>query len=90
MDFLNIQPRWDIYDAVTNTWFASSLTGRTPTGTGGMTATSIGDKIYFAGDGSDWFAWNFESISSTINIYDVSTNTWSLSHFSIAGVFWQV
>jgi len=77
----------DIYDAVTNTWSASSLTGRTPTGTVGMTATSIGDKIYFAGEGSDWFAWDFGSISSTINIYDVSTNTWSLSDLSIARGF---
>jgi hypothetical protein len=27
-----------------------------------MTATSIGNKIYFSGEGSDWFAWDFGSI----------------------------
>jgi hypothetical protein len=77
----------DIYNALTNTWSTSSLAGRTPTGTVGMAATVIGNKIFFAGEGSDWYAWDFGSISSTINIYDVSANTWSVSNLNTAKGF---
>ncbi len=60
--FFQYSTRVDIYDVSTSTWSTSSLNGRTPTGTVGMTATSIGNKIYFSGEGSDWFAWDFGSI----------------------------
>ena len=64
--------RVDIYDASTNTWSTSELTGRTPTGTVGMTATANGNKIYIAGEASDADNWDAGSISSIINIYDVA------------------
>ncbi len=84
-------PHWpaspvDIYNTSTNRWSAESLPGR-PTGDiiglAGIAATTIGNKIYFAGNASDWFAWDFGSISSTINIYDASINVWSISDLSI-------
>jgi hypothetical protein len=64
----------DIYDASTNSWSTSILTGR-DWATGGIATTVIGNKIYFAG-GSDFDGGN---TISTINIYDASANTWSTS-----------
>lgn len=79
-------PPLDIFDVSTNTWSANILPNR-PTsdiiGHAGIATTTIGNKIYFAGNASDWFAWDFGSISSTINIYDAVTNTWSISDLSI-------
>ena len=79
-------PPVDIYDASTNTWSTDSLRNR-PTahriGDAGIAATVISNKIYFAGNASDWLGWDFGYISSTINIYDVSSNTWSTSDLSI-------
>ncbi len=69
----------DIYDAVTNTWSTASLTDQAV----GAAATVIGNKIYFAGNASDWWAWDFGTITSTINVYDVSANSWSTSNISI-------
>ena len=48
-----------------------------------MSATSVGSKIYFAGNASDWCAWDFGKISSTINIYDASANTGTSFSLSI-------
>src|SRR4030095_7831402 len=79
-------PPLDIYNASTNTWLSGILPDR-PTnnsiGEAGIAATTIGNKIYFAGNASDWFAWDFGTITSTINIYDVSNNSWSTSNLSI-------
>ena len=84
-------PHWaappvDIYDASTNTWSSTILPNRNTADRvddAGITTTVIGTKIYFAGNASDWFAWDFGSITSTINIYDASTNSWSTSNLSI-------
>lgn len=79
-------PPVDIYDVVTLTWTVDSLRNRntkTIIGDAGIAATTIGNKIYFAGNASDWFGWDFGSITSTINIYDAVSNTWSLSDLSI-------
>lgn len=81
--FFKYSHQVDIYDGSNGTWAASSLSNRTPTGTVGMSATAIGNKIYIAGEASDADAWDHGSFSSTINIYDVTTNTWSLSDLSI-------
>ena len=74
----------DIYDVATNSWSPpDSLVNRPPQEAVGMSATTIGNKIYFAGNASDWWAWDFGNFSSTINIYDASANTWSTSSLSI-------
>ena len=71
----------DIYDNSTGTWSTTSL--NRPGDAVGMTATVIENKIYFAGDASDWWAWDFGTISSTINIYDAVTNTWATSDMTM-------
>ena len=72
----------DIYDVSTNTWSVQPLGNRPPDASLGIAATVVGTKIYLAGAGNDWPGWDFGDISSTINIYDVSTNTWSISSLS--------
>ncbi len=83
-------PPVDIYDATANTWTTDSLRNR-PTaamlGDAGITATVIGTKIFFAGNASDWFAWDFGSITSTINIYETTTGNWTTTDLSIARGF---
>ena len=69
----------DIYDAVTNTWSTASLTDQAV----GAVATVLGNKIYFSGNASDWWAWDFGTITSTISVYDVSVNSWSTSNLNI-------
>lgn len=76
----------DIFDVSTNSWSTDTLRNRPLAGMigdAGIAATVIGSKIYFAGNASDWFGWDFGSITSTINIYDVLDNTWSTSDLSI-------
>jgi hypothetical protein len=85
--FFQYSNQVDIYDGSTDAWTTSYLSNRTPTGTVGMAATAVGNEIYIAGEGSDWDAWDFGSISSTINIYDVTTNTWSTSDLALARGF---
>jgi hypothetical protein len=83
---VNSAPPVDILDINTNLWSVDSLRNRPTqfiTGDAGIAATVIGNKIYFAGNASDWLAWDFGSITSTINIYDVTSNTWSNSDLSI-------
>jgi hypothetical protein len=83
-------PPVDIYDAATNTWSTDFLKDRYTSGIvgdAGIAATVIGNKIYFAGNASDWLAWDFGSITSTINVYDAVANTWSTSDLSIARGF---
>jgi hypothetical protein len=83
-------PPVDIYDAATNTWSTDFLKDRHTSGIvgdAGIAATVIGNKIYFAGNASDWLAWDFGSITSTINVYDAVANTWSTSDLSIARGF---
>ena len=59
----------DIYDNTTNTWTTATLSeGRTE-----ISATTAGNKIYFAGGRTGSY------ISKTIDIYDALTGTWSTS-----------
>lgn len=67
----------DIYDDRTRSWSATRLDNRTGTGTVGIATAVLGDKIYLAGEASDWYARGAGSYSSTVNIYDALTNTWS-------------
>jgi N-acetylneuraminic acid mutarotase len=60
----------DIYDNNTNSW----TTARLSEGRYELSATTVGNKIYFAGGLNNIF-----SISTTIDIYDALSNTWSIS-----------
>ena len=73
----------DVYDAFTNTWSVASLRDVAV----GTTATVIDNKIFFAGNASDWYAWDFGTITSTISIYDAAANSWSTSNLSLARGF---
>ncbi|HEY1115091.1 MAG TPA: hypothetical protein VGE66_16085 [Chitinophagaceae bacterium] len=69
----------DIWDERTGSWSATTLTDRTGTGTVGIATAVLGDKIYLAGEASDWYSRGGGSYSSTINIYDATTGNWSLA-----------
>ncbi len=45
--------RVDIYDAASNTWSVSDLSNRTLTGTVGISASAVGNKIYFTREASE-------------------------------------
>jgi hypothetical protein len=72
----------DIYNVATQTW-STTLLDRSWDDAVGMASTVIGNKIFFAGNGSDWWAWDFGSISPTINMYDVNTGQWSRSDLKL-------
>ena len=78
--FFDFSSRVDLYDVSTNTWSTTFLTDQAV----GTVATVIGNSIFFAGNASDWWAWDFGTISSTINVYDAQSNTWSASALSEA------
>ena len=70
--------RVDIYDLVTQTWSTAELSiGRSE-----MDVAVCGNKIFFAGgtdhDDNGW--WTFYS---NVDIYDASTDTWSVSSLSV-------
>lgn len=77
----------DIYDATTGRWSVASLSERSNTGTVGMVATVVGDKVYFAGEASEWLDWSGGSISSTINVYDAAANSWFTTNLGQARGF---
>ncbi len=73
--------RVDILNAETNNWSATTLAGRSYAAALGITATVIGSNIYLAGATGDWIGWDFGGdYSSTINIYNTVTNSWSVSN----------
>ena len=59
----------DIYDNTTNTWSTARLSEARME----LTATTSGNKIYFAGGRSG------THVSKTVDIYDASSNSWSVS-----------
>ncbi|MEO6329340.1 MAG: PKD domain-containing protein [Ginsengibacter sp.] len=69
-----------IYDIVSQSWSTAELS--IPRAFPGI--ATVGNKVYFAGgtynDGS-----NIDTMYSTIDIYEASTNTWSVSSLSMAG-----
>ncbi len=69
----------DIYDVVTDTWSVAHLSQ----GRAALSAAAAGNKVLFAG--GFYFLNNFGDLlfSSVVDIYDVSTNTWSTSSLSI-------
>ena len=65
-----------IYDTLTNTWTNANLSqkvGDWGPSVGGITATVIDNSIYLAGGVGDL------EVHNTIDIYNVTTNTWSTS-----------
>lgn len=64
----------DIYDNSNNSWSTATLSEARMD----ITATTSGDKIYFAGGQSELNA------SKTIDVYDAATNSWSISSLSQA------
>lgn len=60
----------DVFDTLTRTW---SVAGQLSTPRSGLSATSVCGKVLFAGGSSD-----------IVDIYDSSTNSWSIAHLSIA------
>ncbi len=68
----------DIFNTVTNTWAIASLSeARFSIG-----AIAAGNKIFFAG-GKKYANGNQTAFSSTVDIYDLNTNTWSVSNLSV-------
>jgi hypothetical protein len=70
----SVSNKVDIYDIAANAWSTASLSETRI----GFTATTAGNKIYFAG------GWNLNpvvssSASANIDIYDDATGTWSTS-----------
>lgn len=64
----------DIYDVSSNSWSTATLSEAR----NGISATTAGNKIIFAG--GDYFGW--QPVSNTIDIYDAATNTWTASTLS--------
>ncbi|TMI65087.1 MAG: hypothetical protein E6H07_03975 [Bacteroidetes bacterium] len=73
--------RIDIYDVSSNTWSTAELSKAR----GRMAVAAIGNKVFFAGgdcfDGADGGTM-INSVSDVVDIYDMSTNAWTVSHLS--------
>lgn len=71
-----VSDKVDIYDISSNSWSTATLSeART-----GIAATTVGDKVIFAG--GDYFGW--WPVSSRTDIYNATTNTWSTASLSEA------
>ena len=67
----------DIYDNSNDAWSTASLTGSRSH----LTATTAGNKVYFAGGYAGPF---FNNVSAEIDIYDEASDSWSTSHLEQA------
>ena len=67
----------DIYDLTNQSWSTAQLS----VGRFLMAAISFGNKIYFAGGVISNTNYNY-TLSSRIDIYDVTSNTWSIAELS--------
>jgi len=63
----------DIYDGRTNSWSKTTLSEAR----GKLSATSAGNKIYFAGGVKTLNGGSFLSLSNTIDVFDVESSSWS-------------
>ncbi len=75
--------RADIYDITTGAWATAELSA----GRFGSGVAVLGNKIFFGGGGvqqdNGWGAWQYAGLgSSAIDIYDVSTNSWTTAQLS--------
>ena len=69
----------DIYDASTGSWSTATLSQARSD----LTATTVGNKIYFAG-GTDLWNPNDYDCTKSIDIFDASNNSWSTSSLAEA------
>lgn len=70
----------DIYDRNSQSWTKSQLSvARQAIG-----VVSCGNKIFFAGGATHEINFNEGAVFDNIDIYDVSTNTWTVAHLSEA------
>lgn len=68
----------DIYDASTNTWSVAALSQP-----GKDMGTAIaGNKVFFAGCEGGLAASSRQNRAETVDIYDLTTSTWSVGHLS--------
>ncbi|MEO6219503.1 MAG: kelch repeat-containing protein, partial [Ginsengibacter sp.] len=74
--------RVDIYDITTNTWSNAELSQDREF----IVAASVGSKIFFAGGEKDPWGYSPTSgtITSRVDIYDASNNSWSTAELSTA------
>ncbi len=72
----------DIYDVSTNTWSATSLSARKYS----MASAVINNKVFFAGGYYEEDPRNY-LVSNKVEIYDLSTNSWSITTLSEARVY---
>jgi len=70
--------RVDIYDIAANTWSTAELS----VARYGIAAIASGNKIFFAGGSSGEIGDVTETYHTTVDIYDVATNTWSVGNLS--------
>jgi hypothetical protein len=79
--------RIDIYDVLSNSWSSAALSeGRT-----GMSTIAVGNKVFFAAGYKKWNPIDYpDDPSSKMDIYDLSTNTWSVSQMPQAGFGYNV
>jgi N-acetylneuraminic acid mutarotase len=68
----------DIYDVSTNSWTTASLTAPGHL----IGAAAVGNKVLFAGGDHGFNITSGISRSTTVDIYDVSTNAWSTASLS--------
>ena len=71
----------DIYDTKNKTWSTGSLS----VGRFSIAAVANGGKVFFAGGITAINSPGEPPKSNVVDIYDLSTNTWSTEHLSIAG-----
>ena len=76
-DWYDITSRVDIYNTTTNTWSVAELSSPRKY----MAAATLGNKVFFAG-GSFWNMSDYEEGSNIVDIYDNTTNTWSVQFLS--------
>ena len=69
----------DIYDLATNTWSVASLSRPRSH----IAAATVGNKVFFAGGIDNWTGPPITP-TATVDIYDLSTNTWSVTKLSEA------
>ena len=69
----------DIYDVYSHAWSTAQLSQARQ----GIGAVSCGDKLFFAGGSNFELYFNNGTVYDNVDIYDVSTNTWTVAHLSL-------
>lgn len=69
----------DIYDVYSHTWSITQLSQARQ----GIGAVSCGNKLFFAGGSNFELYFNNGTVYDNVDMYDVSTNTWTVAHLSL-------